>query len=477
MSTVIDSQIFGNIFATSEVAAIWSDRQRTEYYLQFEAALAKAQAELGIIPQKACDEIVKHCTLEHLDFDELRKQTELIGYPVLPVVQQLVKKINTVEDRLGEWTHWGTTTQDVTDTATVLQLRDTIILVEKSLDAIIAALMSLCEKHKSTPMAARSNLQQAVPISFGFKMARLLATFQRHKLRLQDLKPRLLVSQFSGAAGTLATITPETSYTTAPPPAPSSTPVPLALRCQTLLSKHLNLPPPLIAWHTEHDAFAELTSHLSLLTATCSKFTTDLSLLSQTEVSEAREPYIPHRGSSSTMPQKRNPIDCAYIHSLSSSIRSMNTGMLSSIATADHERSTGPWETEWILLPQICILSHACLTKTAYLLHGVEVDADAMARNLEISRGGIVSEAVMMGLGKKLGRQYAHDLVYELCRKAQMEDKGLEEVLLENEEIRKAGLGREEVRRLCDPGEYLGLSEVMTERVLESVRAEQARGG
>lgn len=162
MTTVIDSAIFGNVFSTPEMASIWSDRQRTTYFLQFEAALAIAQAKLGIIPQKAADEIVKHCNVDELDFDELRKQTELIGYPVLPVVQQLVKKVNAVEFQLGEWAHWGTTTQDLTDTAVVLQLRDTLQLVEQSLEGIIAALGKLCEKHKTTPMAARSNLQQAV---------------------------------------------------------------------------------------------------------------------------------------------------------------------------------------------------------------------------------------------------------------------------------------------------------------------------
>lgn len=167
MTTVIDSNIFGNVFSTPEIAAIWSDKQRTAYFLQFEAALAKAQAKLGIIPQKAAEEIVAHCRVEEIDFDELRRQTELIGYPVLPMVQQLVKKVNAVEERLGEWAHWGTTTQDLTDTAVVMQLRDTLELVEKVLDDITLALKSLCEKYRSTPMAARSNLQQAVSYDGG----------------------------------------------------------------------------------------------------------------------------------------------------------------------------------------------------------------------------------------------------------------------------------------------------------------------
>ncbi|KAF2481727.1 beta carboxy-cis-cis-muconate lactonizing enzyme, cyloisomerase, CLME2 [Neohortaea acidophila] len=468
MTTVIDSHIFTNLFSTPEITAIWSDRQRTSYYLQFEVALAKAQAQLGIIPAKAAEEIVKHATLDNIDFDELRRQTELIGYPVLPMVQQIVRKVNEVEPGLGEWLHWGTTTQDLTDTAVVLQLRDTLQLVETSLNAIIKALTALSEKYKSTPMPARSNLQQAVPISFGFKTARLLATFLRHRQRLHQLRPRLLVLQFSGAAGTLATISPESSH--APVHADATT---LAVQCQLLVAEHLDLALPEIAWHTERDSLAETATFLSLLTASCAKFATDLKLMMQSEVGEAREPYVPHRGSSSTMPQKRNPIGSAYICAMASSVRALAGGMVEAVV-ADHERSTGPWEIEWITLPQICALSHACLVQTQYLLEGLEVDEEGMKRNLALSRGAIVSEAVMMGLGKKIGRQYAHDVVYELCRRAQLEDKSLLELLKGDEGVKKAGLSDEELEGLCDPANYLGLSEVMVERVLAAAVAEEA---
>ena len=463
MSTVIDSHVFGNVFSTPEIAAIWSDKQRTDYYLRFEAALAKIQAKLGIIPQKAADEIIKHCTLENIDFDELKRQTELIGYPVLPMVQQVVKKVNEVEPGLGEWAHWGTTTQDLTDTAVVLQLKDTLKLVETSLDSIMSATTKLCEKYKTTPMAARSNLQQAVPISFGFKMARLLATFRRHKQRLDELEPRLLVLEFSGAAGTLATISEASSYDV-PPQKPDEEP--LGLRCQELLAQELGLGVPSIAWHTERDNLAEVSNFLAILTATCAKFATDLKLMMQSEVGEAREPYVAHRGSSSTMPQKRNPIGSAYICAMASSVRSMSSGMVEAIV-ADHERSTGPWEIEWIVLPQICALSHACLKQTHYLLDGLEVDEEGMAGNLAMSKGAIVSEAVMMGLGKTIGRQYAHDIVYDLCRKAQQEDKSLLELLRADDGIKKAGLSDEELEKLCDPVNYLGLSEAMVDRVLK----------
>lgn len=466
MTAIIDSFVWQNTFSTPEITEIWSDKHRTAYYLQFEAALAKVQAELNIIPQKAADEIVKQCKLECLDFDLLRRKTESIGYPILPMVQQLVANVNKVEDKLGEWAHWGTTTQDLTDTATVLQLRDTIELVEQAIKGITAALVQLCEKYKTTPMAARSNLQQAVPISFGFKMARLLATFQRHSQRLAELKPRLLVMEFSGAAGTLATLSEASSY--GQPPEKYSK-EPIGIWCQRLLAKELGLDMPSIAWHTERDNFAEFSCFLAILTATCAKFATDLKLMMQSEVGEASEPFVQHRGSSSTMPQKRNPIGCAYIHGMASSIRSMANGMIEAV-NADHERSTGPWQIEWIMLPQICALSVACLKHMEYLVSGVEVDEKNMQKNLDMSRGAIVSEAVMMGLGKTLGRQYAHDIVYDLCRKAQIEDKSLLELLKANEDIKKAGLKDEELEKLCDPAHYLGLSEVMVHDVLKQIQ-------
>lgn len=463
MTAITDSAVFGSVFSTTQMQAIWSDRQRTDYFLRFEAALAKVQARLGIIPQYAADEIVKHCKLEYMNFDELRQKTELIGYPVLPMVQQLVAQVNKVQPGLGEWAHWGTTTQDLTDTAVILQMRDTFQLVETVLDDIIYACEKLCQKHRLTPMAARSNLQQAVPMSFGFKMARLLVTFRRHRQRLKDLLPRLLILQFSGAAGTLATITESTSFE---PRAVKDGDEPLALRCQALLADELGLSVPEIAWHTERDNLAEASNFLALLTATCAKFATDLKLMMQTEVAEAREPYVAHRGSSSTMPQKRNPIGSAYICSMAASVRQMSAGMVEAMV-ADHERSTGPWEIEWILLPQICALSHACLKQTHYLLDGLEVDEQAMKANLDISKGTIVSEAVMMGLGKAMGRQKAHDVVYDLCRKAQVEERSLLELLKGSEDVMKAGVGEEELELLCDPGGYLGLSGVMVDRVLD----------
>lgn len=455
MASVQDSLIFRNILSHPGTAQIWSDHARTQFYLQFESALAKAQSRLSIIPEDAANAIVTACSdLDALiDWDLLRTQTENIGYPVLGVVKQLVAKVNDISppgEKYGEWSHWGATTQDVTDTATILQIRDTLDIFEEFLKRAITALQGLSEKHKSTPMPARSNLQQAVPISAGFKFARLLAAFLRHKQRLSELRSRILVLEFSGAAGTLATLSPDGSDD-------------VGFACQDELAKELGLAVPDIAWHTERDRIAEFGFFCTLLTGTCAKFAFDLKLEMQTEVNEMREPYVPHRGSSSTMPQKRNPIGSVYVTATAATVRQLSAALSESMV-GDHERATGPWEIEWIALPQISTLTSACLRHTVENLEGLEVDEESMKKNLEISKGAIVSEAVMMGLGPTLGRQKAHDVVYDLCRKANIEGTQLVDLLDESQEI---DLPRKELERLCDVKNYLGLSEKMTERVLE----------
>src|ERR1700728_2336946 len=247
-ATLIDSAVFRDIVSTEAMRRVFSDDNRVQKYLDFEAALARAEARLGIIPQNAGDEIVRHCNVAELDFAKLEAETARIGYPVLPVVQQIVA---LCRDGLGEWCHWGATTQDVTDTATVLQIREALTLIEADLDAIADALAGLARKYRDTPMAGRSNLQQAVQITFGYKMATLLAAFDRHKQRLRELRARVLVGEFGGAAGTLASLGGN------------------GLEVQAELMKELKLGVPAIAWHTIRDTIAEAGCFLGLVAGTC----------------------------------------------------------------------------------------------------------------------------------------------------------------------------------------------------------------
>src|SRR5689334_20094857 len=395
-ATIVDSTIFGNIFSTDPMRAVWSDENRTHHYLAIEAALARVQARLGIIPQEAADEIVAACDITKIDMAKLRAQTERIGYPVLGVVSQ----INALcRDKLGEYCHWGATTQDITDTATVLQIREALALVEDDLAAISAALASLARRYRDTPMVGRSNLQQAVPLTFGYKMAGLLSAIERHRERLAQLRPRVLMGEFAGAAGTLASIEPG------------------AVETQAGLMEELGLAQPVIAWHTIRDTIAEVGCFLGLVGGTLGKLSMDVKLMMQTEVGEVYEPYAHGRGSSSTMPQKRNPISSCYIHAQISVLRQHAAAMLDAMV-ADHERSTGPWEIEWIVLPEAFCLLAGALAQSRAVIEGLEVDAQRMREVLDMTHGLVVSEAVMMGLGRHLGREYAHDLVYDICREA-----------------------------------------------------------
>ncbi|MBV9556815.1 MAG: 3-carboxy-cis,cis-muconate cycloisomerase, partial [Pseudolabrys sp.] len=375
-STILDSAVFRDIFTTAPMRNVWSDETRVQKYLDFEAALARAQAKLKIIPKNAASEIVRHCDASKYDMADLKARTEKIGYPVLPVVQQLVKRC---KGKLGEWSHWGATTQDITDTATILQIRDSLDLVEADLKAICDNLARLAKRYRNTPMAGRSNLQQAVPITFGYKMATLLAAFERHRARLKELRPRVEVGEFGGAAGTLSSLGKQ------------------GLKCQAALMKELKLGQPEISWHTVRDRIAEVGCFLGLVTGSCAKIAFDVKLMMQTEVEEVYEPFHEGRGSSSTMPQKRNPISSVYITAQSAVVKQHVAALLEA-QVEDHERSTGPWEIEWIVLPEIFMLSAGALAQTKFVTAGLQVNEKKMKENLGITKGLIVSEAVMMGL-------------------------------------------------------------------------------
>jgi 3-carboxy-cis,cis-muconate cycloisomerase len=444
MSAVgVSSGIFRDIFSTEPMRRIFADENRIQKYLDIEAALARVQARLGVIPQNACDEIVRHCAIAEYDFAKLKTQTERIGYPVLPVVQQLVA---LCRDGLGEWCHWGATTQDITDTATMLQIREALDLVEADLVAISDALAVLARRYRDTPMAGRSNLQQAVPITFGYKVATYLAAFERHRQRLKELRPRVLVGEFGGAAGTLSSLGDR------------------GLDVQAALMKELGLGQPEIAWHTVRDRIAEVGCFLGLVTGICAKIAFDVKLMMQTEVEEVYEPFHEGRGSSSTMPQKRNPISSVYITATASLVRQYVAALLDAMVE-DHERATGPWEIEWIAVPEIFSLAAGALAQTRFVVSGLQVDEKKMRANLDITRGLIVSEAVMMGLGPHIGRQYAHDLVYDICRQVIATGRPLLDLLAENKEIAKH-LNRAALAKLCDPANYLGQAGAMVDRVL-----------
>jgi 3-carboxy-cis,cis-muconate cycloisomerase len=446
-ATIIDSHIFGDMFSDARMRQVWSDENRTAKYLDIERALARVQGALGIIPQEAADEIVRNCNLEQIDWDRLKAKTEQIGYPIIAVVNQINANCR---DRLGEFCHWGATTQDITDTAAVLQIREGLALIEGDLQTLSSTLARLARTHRDTPVIGRSNLQQATPITFGYKMASILAGIERHRERLAQLKPRVLVGEFGGASGTLSSLEKG------------------AMETQAGLMKELGLGQPLISWHTVRDNFAEVGAFLGLVGGSLGKIAMDVKLMMQTEVAEVFEPFAPGRGSSSTMPQKRNPISCLYIHANISVVRQLAASLMDAMV-ADHERSTGPWEIEWVALPEIFCLLSGALKQTNFMLAGLEVDAAQMRRNIDLTRGLVMSEAVMMGLGPYLGREVAHDLVYDICREAVKTQRPLIDLLAEHPQI-NAHVTRAQLESFCDPMNNLGQAGVMVDRVLASLR-------
>ena len=286
-------------------------------------------------------------------------------------------------------------------------------------------------------------------MTFGYKMAGLLSAMLRHQERLAQLRSRVLVGEFAGAAGTLASL--QTG----------------AMETQAGLCAELGLQQPLIAWHTIRDNIAEVGTFLGLLGGTLGKLSMDVKLLMQTEVAEVFEPFHHGRGSSSTMPQKRNPISSCYIHAQISVVRQHAAALMDAMV-ADHERSTGPWEIEWIVLPETFCLMAGALKQSRFVLEGLEVDKEAMRRNIDMTHGLVMSEAVMMGLGPFMGREAAHDLVYDICIQASQQRRHLLDLLCENKQINQH-LDRAALAKLCDPANYLGQSGVMVDRVLARV--------
>lgn len=440
---VVNRGLFGEMFGTDEMRAIFSDRALVQRYLDVEAGLARAQARLGVIPDQAATAISAVAQVERVDFERLAARTEIVGYPILPLVEQLS---TWPPDGLGQYCHWGATTQDIMDTADVLQLRDALALVDQELAAIGAALAMLADKYAETPMAGRTHLQHALPISFGYKCATWLSAIDRHRGRLQQLKPRLLVVQLSGAAGTLASLGKD------------------GLATQQALAEELGLAAPAITWHAIRDGFAETTGLLALIAGTIGKIGYDIMLMMQTELGEVLEPFVAGRGASSTMPQKRNPISSEIMLAAAKIVREQHALMLDALVQ-DHERATGPWHVEWHALPTAFIVASGGLRGAREALEGLEVRPEAMAHNLGLTQGLIVAEAVMMGLAPRLGRQHAHDIVYACCRRALDGEHSFTDALLAEPDV-AAVFQRAEIEALTDPANYLGAAPEMTRALL-----------
>jgi len=446
--SVLESRLYKDMFGTAAMRAVFDDAATLRRYVETEVALARVQGELGIIPADAARAIAARADAAALDMDELRAETEIVGYPILPLVHQLARQCGAE----GEYLHWGATTQDIMDTATVLQVRDALALVDEDLAALDGILDQLAQRYRDTPMAGRTHLQHALPITFGYKAAVWLLMLRRHRERLAQLRPRVLVGQFGGAAGTLASLGGD------------------GLAAHAALMRELNLGATPVTWHVARDGLAEAVQFLALVAGTLGKIALDIMLMMTNELGEAFEPFVKGRGASSTMPQKRNPISCELMWSASKTVR-QHAGLALDAMLQDFERATGPWHVEWTAVPEAFVLTAGALRQARFMLGGLEVDTERMARNLDLSGGLIVAEAVMMGLAPHIGRQTAHDVVYDACRAAATTRRRLAQVLQEDPRVSQR-LDAAAIERLCDPANYLGAAPEMVDRM----RAWQSTG-
>lgn len=440
--------LLGLLFGTAEATTQFSDRARLQGMLDFEAALAHAEAEAGVIPATAVAAIAACCRAELFDMTALASATARAGNPAIPMVQHLTRLVEGGDAVAARFVHWGATSQDAMDTGLVLQLRAYLLRFEADLAALSSALARLAEAHRQTPVIGRTWMQHALPVTFGLKAAGWLDAVERHRTRLVELRPRLLVVQFGGAAGTLAALGPA------------------GLKVAAGLARALDLRLPALPWHGTRDRVAELASVLGLVVGTLGKIARDVSLHMQTDVAEAFEPSGVGRGTSSTMPHKRNPVSAAVVLSAATRAPGLVAAMLSAMVQ-EHERGLGGWHAEWQTLPELAILAEGAVRQTIEMIAGLDVDTVRMRENLETTRGLVMAEAVTMALGAALGRLAAHELVERACRTALRDGRHLKDVLAEDAEACRH-LSPADFDRLFDPLGYIGQADAFVGRVLDS---------
>lgn len=440
--------LLGPLFAPDEVRDAFSDRACLQAMLDVEAALARAEAKTGVIPKKAASAIGRKCRAALFDLEALAKAAPNGGNLAIPLVKQLTALVKKDDAEASRFVHWGATSQDIIDTGLVLQLRAFLLLLEKDLARLSKGLAALANKHRKTLQVGRTWLQHASPMTFGLKAAGWLDGVERQRQRLGELKQRLFVLQFGGAAGTLAALEPK------------------GLAVAQALADELKLTLPAMPWHGQRDRVAEAGTAFGLIVGSLAKMARDVSLLMQTEVGEALEPAGEGRGGSSTMPHKRNPVATASVLAAATRAPGLVATMLSAMAP-EHERGLGGWQAEWVVLPELAVLAGGAARTMAETIEGLEINPDRMAENLERTQGLILAEAVQMALGSKIGRDVAHGLIEKASRKAIADGKHLRDVLTADPAVTQH-LPQAEIERLLQPKYYLGQAGALVERVLAS---------
>lgn len=434
------------LFGDAEMAHIFSEKRTVQGWLESERALAGAQAELGVLTHEQAEAISGAATLENVDLEELWQQARNVGFPILPLIRMIASALP--EEAAGR-VHYGATTQDVMDTGLALQLRGALGRFEELLARFGEAVARLVEEHRHTVLAGRTHAQQAVPTTLGIKLSVLLSELARQRVRLAEVSPRVCVVSLYGAVGTSAALGDSAS------------------RVRKAMAGSLGLEASEVPWHVARDSVAEFGLLCASLSATCARFAREVIDLSRTEIAEVREQGGNHRGGSSTMPQKANPIGSEAIVGMSATAGALASALYRAME-AGHERAAGEWHIEWEVVPQLACLGAGCLAMAAQVAEGLVVSPDAMRRNLGADSGLIMAEAYMMRLALSLGHKQAHDLVYEAAVKARQKDQRLEETL---EEYVPGELWETLKREMpLAPESYVGRPDVVCDAALETWR-------
>ena len=443
------SPLLAPMLSSPAMRAVCDDHAFVQFMLDFEAALARSESAAGIVPAAAAETIAKACKADGFDLAALAEAAVRSGNLAIPLVKALTGKVAKADNDAARYVHWGATSQDVIDTATMLLVRAAIDALLSDIDRAVTGFARLARQHRNTAVVARTWLQHALPMPFGLKLAEYAAALHRSRGRLKHLKRHTLALQFGGAAGTLAALG-NRGWDVA-----------------EKLSEILQLPLPEAPWHSHRDRIAEIASVLAIIAGTCGKIARDVQLMMQTDVAEAFEPSGEGRGGSSTMPHKRNPVAAA--SALAAATMAPNlAATIFAAQVGDHERSAGPWHAEWPTLPMLMLVTSGALAATVDVAEGLEVDAARMRTNLDATGGLIMAEAIAFALAGKVGKSEAHHLVETLSKKAVAEKKHLRDVLVEDAQV-KAQLSAENIARLLEPMTYQGSSQALIDRLLASL--------
>src|SRR5579859_6236825 len=443
------SPLLAPMLSSAAMRVVCDDRAYLQSMLDFEAALARSEGAAGIVPAGAAETVAKACKAAAFDLASLAEAATRSGNLAIPLVKALTAEVARTDKDAARFVHWGATSQDVIDTATMLTLRAGIDALLSDIDRAVAGFARLARQHRNTAVVARTWLQHALPMPFGLKLAEYAAALHRSKLRLRRLRDETLVLQFGGAAGTLAALGDN------------------GLAVSEALARELGLPLPEAPWHTHRDRIAEAASAFAILTGSCGKIARDVSLMMQTDVSEAFEPAGAGRGGSSTMPHKRNPVAAA--SALGAATMAPNlAATIFAAQVQDHERSAGPWHAEWPTLPALMLVTSGALAAIVDLAEGLEVDAARMRENLDATHGLIMAEAVSFALAETIGKADAHHLIEAASKKAVADKKHLRDVLMSDSRV-TAQLDASKLAKLFEPMAYQGVSQALIDRLLASL--------